>query len=42
MIVSGLKGEMLPKTVDSCIKCDKRVMANSVLCSKCGTWEHGK
>ena len=38
VMVSGLKGEVLESKVDPCVKCGKRVMANSVVCTKCGTW----
>ena len=36
--VSGLKSEVLKSKVDSCAKSGKRVMANSVICTKCGKW----
>ena len=35
-MVSGLKGKVLKSKVDPCAKCGKRVMANLVLCTKCG------
>ena len=41
-MVSGLKCEVLESKVDPCAKCGKRVMANSVMCTKCGTWVHGR
>ena len=28
--------------IDSCGLCRKRVMADSVLCTKCGNWVHGR
>ena len=36
--VNGSKSE----EVDPCAKCGKRVMANSVMCTKCGKWVHGR
>ena len=41
-MVSGLKCEALKCKVDPCAKCGKRVMANSVMCTKCGKWVHGR
>ena len=41
-MVSGLKGEVFKSKVDPCSKCCKRVMANSMLCTKCGKWLHGR
>ena len=41
-MVSGLKGEVLKSKIDSCAKCSKRVMANSVMCKKYGKWVHGR
>ena len=40
VMVSGLKGEVLK--IDPCAKCGKRVMANSVMCTRCGKWVHGR
>ena len=42
LMVSGLKGEVLKSKVDPCAKCCKKVMANSVMCTKCGKWVHGR
>ena len=42
VMVSSSKGEVLKRKVDPCAKCGKRVMANSVICTKCGKWVHGK
>ena len=28
--------------VDPCAKCGKRVMVNSVMCTKCGKWVYGR
>ena len=36
VVVSGLKGEVLKREVDPCAKHSKRVMANLVMCTKCG------
>ena len=41
-MVSGSKGEVLKSKVDTCAKCSKRVMANSVMCTKYGEWVHGR
>ena len=40
MVVSGAQGEVSVSKVDPCGICGKRVMANSVLCVKCGKWIH--
>ena len=42
VMVNGSKGEVFKSIVDPCAKCSKRVMANSVMCTKCGKWIHGK
>ena len=42
VMVSGLKGEVLKSKVGPYVKCGKRVMANSVMCTKCGKWVHGR
>ena len=42
VIVSGSKSEVLKSKVDPCAKCGKRVMANSVMCTKCCKWVHGR
>ena len=41
-MVSGLKVEVLKSKIDPCAKCDKRVIANSVMCTKCVEWVHGR
>ena len=41
-IVSGSKYEVLKSKVDSCPKCGKRAMANSMMCTKCGNWVYGR
>ena len=40
VMVSSLKGGVIKSKVDPCAKCDKRVMANVVMCTKCGKWVH--
>ena len=42
VIVSGLKGEILKSKADPCAKCGKKAMENSVMCTKCGKWVHGR
>ena len=42
LMVSGSEGEMIKSKTDPCGMCGKRVMANSVLCTKCGKWIHGR
>ena len=34
--------EVLKSKVDPCPQYGKRVMANSVMCTKCGKWVHGR
>ena len=41
-MVSCSKGEVLKSKVDSCAKCGKRVMANSVMYTKCCKRVHGR
>ena len=42
VVVTGEEGEVSVSKVDPCAICGKRVMANSVLCVKCGKWIHGR
>lgn len=42
VVVSGAEGEVSVSKVDPCGICGKKVMANSVLCGKCGKWIHGR
>ena len=42
VMVSGSEGELFKSKIDPCGVCGRRVMANSVLCTKCGNWVHGK
>ena len=40
--MNGAQGEVSVSKVDPCGICGKHVMANSVLCVKCGRWIHGR
>ena len=42
MMVSGSEGKLFKSKIDPCGVCGRRVMANSVLCTKCENWVHGK
>ena len=42
VMMSGSKGEILKSKVHPCANCDKRVMANLVMCTKCGKWVYGR
>ena len=42
LMVSGSKGKLFKSKIDPCGVCGRRGMANSVLCTKCGNWFHGK
>ena len=42
VLVSGSKGEVLKSKVDPCVKCSKRVMVNSMMCTKFDKWVHGR
>ena len=42
MMVSGSEGKLFKSKIDPCGVCGKRVMANSVLCTKSRSWVHGK
>ena len=39
---SGSKGEIFTSRVDPCGMCGRRVMKNSVCCTKCEKWIHGR
>ena len=41
-MVSGTEGEVFKSKIDPCGICGRRVMANSVLCTKCKNWIHGR
>ena len=42
VMASGSEGELFKSKIDPCEVCRRRVMANSVLCTKCGNWVHGR
>ena len=42
VMVSGSEGELYKSKIDPCGACGRRVIANLVLCTKCGSWVHGK
>ena len=42
VMVSGSKGEVLKSKFDPRAKCGKRVLENSVMCTKCCEWVHGR
>ena len=42
VMVSGSEGELYKSKIDPRGICGRRVMVNSVLCTKCGSWVHGK
>ena len=42
VMIIGSKDEVLKSKVDPCVKCGKRVMANSAMCTKGGKWVHGR
>ena len=42
VMVSGSEGELFKSKLDPCGICGRRVMANSVLCTKHGNWVHGR
>ena len=42
LMVSGSEGKLFKSKIDSCGVCGRRVMANSVLCTKCENWVHGR
>ena len=42
VMVSGPEGELFKSKIHPCEVCGRRVMANSVLCTKCRNWVRGK
>ena len=42
VMVSVSEGELFKRKIDPCGVCGRRAMVNSVLCTKCGNWVHGK
>ena len=41
-MVSGPEGELFKSNIDPCGVCGRMVMANLVLCTKCGNWVHDR
>ena len=42
VMVSKSEGKLFKSKIDPCGVCGRRVMANSVLCTKCENWVHGR
>ena len=42
LMVSGSEGELFKSKIDPCGVCGRRVMANSVVCTKCENWVHSR
>ena len=42
VVVSGSEGELFKSKMDPYGVSERRIMANSVLLTKCGNWVHGK
>ena len=42
VMISVSQGEPFKSKIDPCGVCGRRVIANSVLCTKCGIWVHSK
>ena len=42
VMVSRIEGERFKSKIDPVGVCGKRVMANSMFCTKCGNWVHGR
>ena len=42
VITENARRVLFKSKIDPCGVCGRRVMANSVLCTKCGNWIHGK
>ena len=42
VIASGSEGELFSSKIDPCGVCGRRVMGNLMLCTKCGSWVHGR
>ena len=42
VVASRSEGELFKSKIDSCGVCGRRVMANSMFCTKRGNWVHGK
>ena len=41
-VMAGRSRELFKSKIDPCGVCGRRVMANSVLCTKCENWLHGR
>ena len=41
-MVSGSEEELFKSKIDPCGICERKVLVNSVLCTKCGYWVHGR
>ena len=42
VMVSGSEGKLFKSKIIPCGVCGEREMVNSVLCTKCGNWVHGR
>ena len=42
VMVSRSQGELFKSKIDPCGICGRRVMTNTVLCTQCGNWVHGR
>lgn len=42
VMISGTEGGIVRSRIDPCSICGRRVMTNSVLCTCCGKWVHGR
>ena len=42
VMVSGSEGELFKSKIDPCGVCGRRIMVNSVRCTKCGNWAHDR
>ena len=42
VMVCGSERELFKSKIGLCGVCGRRVMANSMMCTKCGNWVHGK
>ena len=42
VMASGSEGELFKSKIGPCGVCGRRVMTNSLLCTKCKNWVHGR
>ena len=42
VMASGLEEKLFKSKIDPCEVCGRKVMANSVFCTKCGNWVCGR